>query len=540
MRGGAGRFVLGIEGLTALVTGAAALVAFVSSLVLWLLVSDARSSLEAASYSRAQYIAAALGSRPSQSSLETLLSSSVPGAGILAVAVTTEDGLFIAYPSASPEDIHNGNNVTYITESGIRVTIVSDLPPVIARGWSTSIVLASLAVFLTVVAVLVPSYLRRSVLDPLRNILSQADRIEKGGGSSAQAADASFGKLVDLLTSKDIQLLEMREEALSRAETAESRSGAVLEAMGSAVAVLDLQNRPTLWNSQASALFGPIDQPDGEASLLEHLAPFIQHERNEWDGEKDQRTFRFKATKDRTDETVVLITDVTASLAMERKLAEESALADLGALSGGVAHEIGNALCALDGFIQLLGRGGESERTRDILREAALELDSARNIVEAFRNLSHQSCMESSFAVQAAAASIEEICELNCVGLSSAVIPEGSLRIPGGQILISRILENLLSNALRYCGPDGVSVSVRFEDDEFMFSVEDSGPGLPSNSDIVFRPMYTTEAGSGGMGLGLTITRRLVSAMGGSIRAANRETGGAVFTVTIPILEESS
>jgi C4-dicarboxylate-specific signal transduction histidine kinase len=51
--------------------------------------------------------------------------------------------------------------------------------------------------------------------------------------------------------------------------------------------------------------------------------------------------------------------------------------------------------------------------------------------------------------------------------------------------------------------------------------------------------MYTTAQNQEGMGLGLTITRRLVRAMGGSITAANRKDGGAVFTVIIPHLESS-
>ncbi len=531
MKRGAGRFILGIEGLTALVTGASALVAFVSALVLWLVVSDARSTIESSAYSRAEYIASALGTRPTQNTLEAMVRPTVPGGGVRAVAVSSPEGTFAAYPPISPSELDSGNTVAYTSPAGVRVTLLMELSPVLAQGGNIVLLLSLFAVFLTVVAILVPSYLRRMVLEPLKNILGQADRIEKGSGSSARAADASFRKLVDLLAKKDDQLKSMREDALKRARIAESRSGAVLEAMGSGVVVLDSSGTPTLWNGQAENILGPLDS-EAEVPLPEG--------RDEWDHEKDGRNYRFKVTSSHTGERVVLLTDVTSSLTMERKLAEESALADLGALSGGVAHEIGNALCALEGFMQLLGRGGGASRTSEILTEASLELKSARKIVESFRSLSQNSSIESSLSMDEAADSIEEITGKHSVGFRSTGDLPAEGRIPGGHVLLGRILDNLLSNALRYCGPAGVSVHLDTVQSPpaMRIRVEDRGPGLPEDPEIVFRPMYTTEDKSGGMGLGLTITRRLVRAMGGTINACGGEHGGAVFTVIIPAIGE--
>ncbi len=204
MKRGAGRFILGIEGLTALVTGASALVAFVSALVLWLVVSDARSTIESSAYSRAEYIASALGTRPTQNTLEAMVRPTVPGGGVRAVAVSSPEGTFAAYPPISPSELDSGNTVAYTSPAGVRVTLLMELSPVLAQGGNIVLLLSLFAVFLTVVAILVPSYLRRMVLEPLKNILGQADRIEKGSGSSARAADASFRKLVDLLAKRTI------------------------------------------------------------------------------------------------------------------------------------------------------------------------------------------------------------------------------------------------------------------------------------------------------------------------------------------------
>ncbi len=537
------QFVLGVEGLTALVTGASALAAVVAFLVLWLVVSDARTTLESASYARAEYIAHALGVRPTQSSLESVVSSSIPGGGVTAAVIVSDDDNVLAYPSISLEDFDSAQRITYTSADGYRVSLFMEMPSILGESRIILFLFALFAAVLTVVAILVPSFLRRTVLDPLRGILGEADRFESGGGSNAITANASFHKLVHLLGRRDAQLDELRVEALNRAQTAESRSGSVLEAMGSSVMVLDSGGIPSLWNKQASEMFHFKAGSSSTESLNDNLAPFLEKGVTEWDGEDNGRIFRFKITPGENDERIILVTDVTASVMLERRLSEESALADLGALSGGVAHEIGNALCALGGFLELLGRGGESERTRGILDEAGLELDSARKMVEAFRNLAQQNSIESTITSETAVsliASISESQSVNCK-IADKLEREPDLSIPGGEILITRIMENLLSNAFRFSAEVAIDVVAynSSNDDALVFSVRDRGPGLPEPPDIVFRPMYTTAEAEGGMGLGLTITRRLVRAMGGSIKAANREDGGAVFTVTIPYLESS-
>ena len=542
MKSNARRFVLGIEGLTALVTGASALASVVAFLVLWLVVSDARTSLETASYSRAEYISHALGIRPTQGLLESVVNSSIPGGGVTAAVVVFDNSDVLAYPSISQDELENAHRITYSSANGYKVSLFMEMPSVLGESTVILVLFAFFAATLTVVAILVPSFLRRAVLDPLRSILGEADRFESGSGSTARAANASFQKLIHLLGQRDSQLHEMRVKALNRAQAAESRSGAVLEAMGSSVMVVDSKGNPSLWNKQASDLFQLEEDSVDSTILAYHLAPYLNNGVTEWDGEDHGRIFRFKVTPGQETEKIVLCTDVTASVLLERRLSEESALADLGALSGGVAHEIGNALCALDGFLDLLGRGRESQRTREILHEAELELDSAKKMVEAFRNLAQQNSIESTITTHSAVALILDICESQSIKCSINKVGIGNILsdpvIPGGTILISRIIENLLSNAMRFSKSD---VEVRADDSldqhALIFKVLDRGSGLPEPPDKVFRPMYTTAEEHGGMGLGLTITRRLVRAMGGSIKAANREDGGAVFTVSIPHLE---
>jgi C4-dicarboxylate-specific signal transduction histidine kinase len=78
-------------------------------------------------------------------------------------------------------------------------------------------------------------------------------------------------------------------------------------------------------------------------------------------------------------------------------------------------------------------------------------------------------------------------------------------------------------------------------DREVVVRVEDNGTGMPPGKLAnLFDPFYTTRAPGEGTGLGLTITARIVQELGGTVDAANREEGGARFTVRLPEATEEN
>lgn len=102
------------------------------------------------------------------------------------------------------------------------------------------------------------------------------------------------------------------------------------------------------------------------------------------------------------------------------------------------------------------------------------------------------------------------------------------------------VLRNLVENASRYA-PEGttIRISSRAEHDRVLIAVEDEGPGVPpADLPRIFERFYRVDKArdrhGGGTGLGLAIARHLVGLHGGTIHAANRPDGGAVFTVALP------
>jgi two-component system, OmpR family, sensor kinase len=105
----------------------------------------------------------------------------------------------------------------------------------------------------------------------------------------------------------------------------------------------------------------------------------------------------------------------------------------------------------------------------------------------------------------------------------------------GSGRLVSRAVENILRNALRY-SPDSGRVTVRLirTDGHFGLSVSDDGPGIPKEALAnLFKPFAISADGSG-FGLGLAIAQRAIAVHRGSISAANRAPHGLEMTVRIP------
>ncbi len=101
------------------------------------------------------------------------------------------------------------------------------------------------------------------------------------------------------------------------------------------------------------------------------------------------------------------------------------------------------------------------------------------------------------------------------------------------------MLRNLLSNAIKYTECDGrVWVRIRVEDETVVLEVEDTGIGMDPAKTAELFEAFTQEYE--GPGLGLTVSRRVVEEMGGSIEVETQKGEGSCFTVRFPKAEETT
>ena len=108
---------------------------------------------------------------------------------------------------------------------------------------------------------------------------------------------------------------------------------------------------------------------------------------------------------------------------------------------------------------------------------------------------------------------------------------------------LNQVLLNIIGNAIRYGRRDGVvEVRTATTAETVVIEIVDDGSGIPADYlPRLFTPFArardTEDAGApvGGYGLGLMLTHGLVRAMGGTVTGANADTGGAVFTVVLPV-----
>jgi signal transduction histidine kinase len=114
--------------------------------------------------------------------------------------------------------------------------------------------------------------------------------------------------------------------------------------------------------------------------------------------------------------------------------------------------------------------------------------------------------------------------------------------VRGDEVLLARVLRNLLTNAIKFTAEGSIRLASRLVDDDIEFTVTDTGTGIPPElHERIFEEFYQvpgSKAISGrGTGLGLPYARRLVGILGGALRVDSVPGKGSTFTVRLPVAE---
>jgi signal transduction histidine kinase len=241
--------------------------------------------------------------------------------------------------------------------------------------------------------------------------------------------------------------------------------------------------------------------------------------------------------------SLVRIARKLSSLQADVAMGHVRRLAELGQVSGGIAHEIRNPLNAVRLNLHVVrklwsNRAENAERVNGIMEETVHEIERVDGLL--------RSLLEYARPERAQSESVNLAEELrSVVGLLQPLLERDHIRLEldvpddGGDAHIDRgrfrqIALNLLKNAMEAIETDGrINVSLRPREADVSLVVADEGPGIPpSRRDRIFDPFFTTK--ELGTGLGLTLVRRFVEEAGGTIRYTPGSPVGSVFTVTLP------
>jgi signal transduction histidine kinase len=255
-------------------------------------------------------------------------------------------------------------------------------------------------------------------------------------------------------------------------------------------------------------------------------------------GRCGQQTLGYSASVLEDGATAVFFADLTDALAEEKRAAEAQRFAEVGRIASAMAHELKSPLATVELYANLLRRAladdePSVERLDVIKDQTRLCLDRIGAIMH---SINPDIAKAGGMTLTPVAPLLREVVDdlrrrhedaeitlTDAIGDPRVALAVGDLR---------SVVTNLIVNAVQASGAGAqVAVTANGDDHVLTITVADRGPGLPEGN--VFEAFYTTK--SSGTGLGLWLVRRLVEDAGGGISSGNRQGGGAVFTVRLPL-----
>lgn len=238
------------------------------------------------------------------------------------------------------------------------------------------------------------------------------------------------------------------------------------------------------------------------------------------------------------------------SAAMDQQMAHIEKMANIGRLAAGVAHEINNPLqmiLAQAGWIEELLPEEDPVAMKnlgeyqDAVKKIKYHVDRAATITHRLLGFARkinaeQEQVQLNDIIKETLSFVEQEAKTNHITISLHLDPQLPSTMTEGHRL-QQILLNLIDNSLDAVGQNGqVDITTTATASQVAVEIADNGPGIkPEVMQKIWDPFFTTKEQGKGTGLGLSISQNIIHALGGSLTARNREEGGAMFTVTLPI-----
>lgn len=235
----------------------------------------------------------------------------------------------------------------------------------------------------------------------------------------------------------------------------------------------------------------------------------------------------------------------------QAELVQTGKLAALGHMAAGIVHELNQPISAIRTHAasgRLLLDRQDTGKVRETLVSVTRMTEHMASITAQLKTFAHktpqlkeqivlQDCLDGALAMTAPLF-IEFEISLH------REIPTEPLILNGDQVRVKQVLINLIRNAIdamRDCHQRDLRIKISVQNRDVEMIISDSGSGMTDQAmEELFTPFFTTKEVGEGMGLGLSISYRIVTDMGGTIRAQNLAKGGAQFIVRLPLLNQGN
>jgi PAS domain S-box-containing protein len=216
-----------------------------------------------------------------------------------------------------------------------------------------------------------------------------------------------------------------------------------------------------------------------------------------------------------------------------------------------MSHELRTPLNAIAGYVELLMlgvRGAISDAQRSDLARIQRSQQYLLSLINDILNFSRLEAGQVTYTIEPVflAAVVDNVVSMIAPQTAAKALEFHRGACPpfvaalADAAKVEQVLLNLLSNAVKFTPPDGrVSLSCAWDGDHVTLSVEDTGPGIPSDrQDAIFEPFVqldrTLQSPRDGAGLGLAISRDLARGMGGELTVVSTVGVGSTFTLSLP------
>jgi PAS domain S-box-containing protein len=362
-----------------------------------------------------------------------------------------------------------------------------------------------------------------------------------------------------------VDITEKRKMEWQLAQQEEFRSR-LLESFPDLILVVDLEERYTFVSSRARDILGlePKDMLGKKITDIEDHSPemaalyrqvvsgkqsFASAEYSVRHRDGSFRTMRAAGSRlvdadAKISGVIISVRDITVERKLEQQIVQSERLAAMGAMIGGVAHELNNPLTSIMGVSELLQDTETNETSR---KQLAMLQQQARRAAEIVQNLTYFSRPPAPGKSRINLVEVvERTLNLHAYSLRKNNVTVDFLKQAGMPYALGdphqlmQVFLNLILNAehaIRDARDKGtLRIRLGKGHDSVWVSFHDDGPGITKeNLPNIFDPFYTTKRPGRGTGLGLSICKSVMKEHKGSIEAANSPDGGAVFTVTLPV-----